>query len=664
MSNRRSRFWQELKRRKVIQVITVYAGAAFVIIELINNITEPLHLPEWTPTLVIILLLVGFPLAVIFSWIFDISPEGGIVKTEPAHEAREENKSRSSNNWKIASYISFGVIVALIVLNIFQRTNAGKVSAHLDKSIAVLPFINDSPEETEMYFINGTMESILDNLCKIRDLRVVSRTSVEQYRNNPVPIPAIAKDMNVSYVVEGSGLKQGDNIRLTIQLIDAVHDVHLWSRTYNRKTSEIFELQSEIAQLVAEEIEAVITPEEKERIEKIPTSSLKAYDYYQRGQEAFLERTLSGTNQDAITNAEEFYKKALEYDSTFAPAYIGLVKVYAARNYLREYFSENFFDSVLILSDKALSFDPQLSEAYSARGNINYIDGEYEDAIAMYDIALRFNPNDWMAYRGKYFIYSANDMVKAMENIQKAIDLNREPGLLPLLINHLGGAYCEAGFHDIGYKYFKKVLNKNGDSVGYYNSLMTQEYFKADFEESLEYAKMAYALDSTNVTTLEYLGDNYEALGDKEEALCYYLKFLDRLNELDRITISNMHRIAYAFWLNGREEEAEHYFDLQVDYCEQAINLGRPYAIDKYTYYDLAGIYAFRGNTEKALENLRIFNQREIQGFLIASLIRFDPLLDNIRSEPEFQKILGDVEAKYQAEHERVRQWLEKNDML
>ena len=664
MSNRLSRFWQELKRRKVIQVTTVYAGAAFVIIELINNIAEPLHLPEWTPTLVIILLLIGFPITVIISWIYDIHPDEGIIKTEPAHKVREEDKSRSSSSWKIASYISFVVIVALIVLNIVSRNRSGKVSAHLDKSIAVLPFINDSPEETEMYFINGTMESILDNLCKIKDLRVVSRTSVEQYRNNPEPIPAIAKEMNVSYVVEGSGLKQGDNIRLTIQLIDAVHDLHLWSRSYNRKVSEIFELQSEIAQLVAEEIEAVITPEEKERIEKVPTSSLKAYDYYQRGQEAFMTHTLNGKDQDAVTNAEEFYKKALEYDSTFAPAYIGLAKVFAASNYLKEYFSENFFDSVLILSDKALSFDPQLAEAYSVRGNVYYIDGQYEEAITMYDIALRFNPNDWMAYRGKYFIYSSNDMVMAIENIQKATDLNREPGLLQLLINYLGNAYCSAGFYDIGYQYFEKVLEMNGDSVNYYNALMMQEYYRADFERSLDYAKMAYALDSTNVSPLEFLGDNYVALGDMDNALYYCSKFLDRLNELHRITFNNMHRIAYVFWMNGLKDQAEHYFDLQLDYCTREIKLGRPQATDKYTYYDLACVYSFRGDTAKAMENMRIYNEKQIEGSLIASLIRWDPLLDQIRSKPEFQQIVGDVEAKYQAEHERVRQWLEKNDML
>lgn len=169
-----SKFWQELKRRKVARTITVYAAAAFVILELSDIVAPSLGLPDWTLNFIIMLLCVGFLIAVILSWIYDMHPEGGIVKTEPAEKVREASAPTSSKGWRIASYISFVVIFGLIVLNIIPL--AGKKEI-LEKSIAVLPFINDSPEQTEMYFIDGTMESILDNLCKIEDLRVVSRTS-------------------------------------------------------------------------------------------------------------------------------------------------------------------------------------------------------------------------------------------------------------------------------------------------------------------------------------------------------------------------------------------------------------------------------------------------------------------------------------------------------
>ena len=190
-------------------MITVYAGADFVIIELINNVTQPLRLPEWTPTLVIILLLAGFPLAVIFSWIFDINQEGGIVKTGPAEKEKPADIPKSSGSWKIASYMSFVVIIGLIVLNILQREGKNEI---LDKSIAILPFRNDSPDKENAYFINGTMESILNDLSRIKDLRAISRSSVEKYRDSAVNIPDVAKELMVSYVLEGSMQKYGNHI--------------------------------------------------------------------------------------------------------------------------------------------------------------------------------------------------------------------------------------------------------------------------------------------------------------------------------------------------------------------------------------------------------------------------------------------------------------------
>ena len=161
-----------------------------------------------------------------------------------------------------------------------------------------LPFKNDSPDQERMYFINGTMEAILDNLCKIEDLRVPGRTSVEQYRDNPKPIPTVAEELDVSYILEGSGHRDGNNVRLIIQLLDGRKDQHLWSKTYDSDIEEIFSMQSEIAQLVAAEIEAFITPEEKQLIEKVPTANLTALDFYQRGNEE--RRKYSSDNRETL----------------------------------------------------------------------------------------------------------------------------------------------------------------------------------------------------------------------------------------------------------------------------------------------------------------------------------------------------------------------------
>ena len=254
MPNKFSQFWQELKRRKVVRVITIYAAVAFVILQLVEILAPSLRLPEWTMNFILVLLIVGFIITVIVSWIYDIHPEGGIVKTEPVHKVKAEEIPKSSSSWKIASYISFVVIVALIVLNIIPRTGNRAI---LDKSIAVLPFINESSDMENTYFINGVMESVLNNLSKIEDLRVISRNSVEQYRNNPKPTPLVAEEMNVSYIVEGSGQKLGSRILLTIQLIAGADDHHLWSKQYDREINQVedlLDIQIEISQLVANEM--------------------------------------------------------------------------------------------------------------------------------------------------------------------------------------------------------------------------------------------------------------------------------------------------------------------------------------------------------------------------------------------------------------------------
>ena len=279
--NKLSQFWQELKRRKVDRLLAIYAGSSYVIFEASTLIFPRWGLPDWTIDVVLYLLILGAIITFVLTWIYDISSEG-IQKTKPASEVQDERISPTPNGWKIASYLSLVVIVALIVLNIIPRTSKKEIR---DKSIAVIPFRNDSSGEENLYFINGTMESILDNLSRIKDLKVPGRTSVEQYRDISRPIQIIAEELNVSYILEGSGQKVGNRITLSVQLIDGADGYQLWSKRYDRmieKAEDLFDLQSEIAQMVAREIEVVITPEEKKLIEKVPTENMIAYEIYQK----------------------------------------------------------------------------------------------------------------------------------------------------------------------------------------------------------------------------------------------------------------------------------------------------------------------------------------------------------------------------------------------
>jgi len=208
--NKLSQFWQELKRRKVVRVITEYAASAFVILELVSIIVEPLKLPEWFLPMVIVLLCIGFIIAIILSWIFDIKPEGGIVKTDTATSEEIHASPPSSKGWKIVSYVSFVVIIALLILNVIPRSNRVKDISILDKSIAVLPFKSLSDDPEKQYLADGAMDAILLHLSKIEDLRVMSRTSVEQYRKTEKTATEICLELDVGFVLEGSFRKYGD----------------------------------------------------------------------------------------------------------------------------------------------------------------------------------------------------------------------------------------------------------------------------------------------------------------------------------------------------------------------------------------------------------------------------------------------------------------------
>jgi len=663
--NTLSQFWQELKRRKVIRVITVYAAAAFVILQLVEILAPSLRLPEWTMNLILVLLVVGFIIAVILSWIFDVHPEEGIVKTEPVQKASETSAPTSSKGWKIASYISFVVIVGLIVLNIIPRSKGTRGIEILDKSIAVLPFINDSPDQENEHFISGCMMSILDNLSKIKELRVINRASVDQYKNSTKSVREIAEELDVSYLIYARGQKFGNRIMLTVQLIDEEEEL-IWSNPYDRQITKVedqISLQSEIARLIAEEINVIITPEEEVLMNKIPTSDLTAYEYWFRGNDEELNYWTGVNNYDALDRAEDLYLAALEHDPNYAQAYAGLASVYWNKNYDSEYYLESFLDSAVALIDMAISLDADLALAHKLKADYYYRTGQSKQAIKEYGRALELNPNDWMMYVGLGIIYFNDDLTKELMYYHKAASLNRGKGLSEIF-RSLVSTYARAGFGEKARYYLEQALTLDGDSIQYLGSLSNIMFCEGNRELQVELDKKVLNLDSTLVRVLLNLGIAYSYLGNYEEALVVYEKYFhNRKNYIDPEG-NNTHRIAYAYWLNGDLEKANYYFDKQMEYSIADIELGRSWGKLLYPHYDMAGIYATRGETEKAYVNLRILSTKERHPLWMVNLIRDDPLFTSIRDQPEFQQIVRDVEAKYQAEHERVRKWLKENDML
>ena len=585
-------------------------------------------------------------------------------KSEPVTAELSGFTSIPKRNNRIKILTGLSLILLLIVLGILFIPKLIKPKEQFEKSIAVLPFKLLSDEPDKQYLADGMMDAITLHLSKIKDLRVMSRTSVEQYRGTTKTTRQIGKELGVEYLLEGSFQKFGDNARLIVQLIKTGKEGHIWANDYDRNWSDIFKVQSEVAQKIADELHSAITPEEKQLIEKIPTTNLTAYDFYQRGIEEHTKFWLNNNDRKVLEKAEDFYHEALKYDSTYAQSYIGLAKVYWDKHYWDNILSKSYLDSVLILCNKALSCDNQLSDAYTTIGDYDVAMNMPDKAIKEYDNAIRLNPNDYLAYWDIGGLYFNIDRIMSFENIHKAIAIYHGP-FLTRFLRTVGKAYLETGFFEKAKYYYNEAFKLDKDTIANFWCLDGIEFDLGNLEKDNEIVRKIYAIDSTSIDMQWNLGLNYMFLRKPKEALKLFKEYLQKKSPTLRSSdLFGSHRIGWAYYENGNKKEAEYYLNEQINYCNKIIKLGRVTDIPSRQYYDLAGAYAFKGERIKAYENLRLWAKMPVATLWWIMYLKNDPLFDNIRNEPEFQQIARDMEAKYQAEHERVRKWLEEQGML
>ena len=418
-------------------------------------------------------------------------------------------------NLKTKISIAFLFIMVLIVIGYFLIPRLSKPKEQLEKSIAVLPFKSLSDDPAQQYLADGTMDAILLHLQKFSDLRVLSRTSVEQYRGTKKTTHAIGQELGVAYLLEGSFQKSGDNVRLIVQLIKASkEESHAWANEYDRNWKDIFSVQSEVARTIAGELHTIITPAEKELIKKVPTANMAAYDLYIKanGYQKDYQKTL---NISSYHNAITFYKAALVIDSVFAKAYTGLASAYYGRYYYQNYFKKGFLDSCLVLVNKAISIDDQLDEAYFIKGKYYYENGNFKEALNNFDKALKINPNYYAAYERKGFILTwiINDYVKGLESYHKALNLIRGDER-PALLRNLFDVYGWLGFIEKAKYYIEEKFKLDKDSLEYYSCLAYPEFEGENFENAILFNQKANRIDSTFIPNIDW----YSMAGHDEEA--------------------------------------------------------------------------------------------------------------------------------------------------
>ena len=320
-------FMQELRRRRVFRVAAVYAAVAFVIIQIIDGTFDLMGVPDWVGRMMVVLLAIGFPVSMILAWIFDITPEG-IVRTGHASAKGSDvtlSSSKGGSGKPLTSNRALIIISVLaIAFGIWGRWGGGG-AVGLIRSIAVIPLENLMNDPDQDYFVSGMHEALIAELSRISALRVIGRTSTLRYKANPKPIPEIAAELNVDAVIEGSVLRDGDRVRITVQLVAANPERHLWSDSYVRDLRDILKLHSDVAVAIARQIELTIDPDDASRPTASPASvNSEAYNYVLLGN-SYADRDFTRQN---LENALDMYTRAVVLDSTYAQAYAGQARMH------------------------------------------------------------------------------------------------------------------------------------------------------------------------------------------------------------------------------------------------------------------------------------------------------------------------------------------------
>jgi len=538
----------------------------------------------------------------------------------------------------------------------------------LEKSIAVLPFKSLSDDPEKQYLADGVMDAILIHLSKIEDLQVRSRSSVEKYRNPTKTVSEIAGEINANYILEGSFQKYGDTARLTVQLINAIKDDHVWANEYSRNWSDIFAVQSEVAQKIANELHVKITTEEREIIERIPTSSLTAYDYFLQAESELLKFTLfPGIHANSGRNALSLYNQVLKYDSSFAKVYARLAVLYYYFDYGITYFKDTYMDSMLTLANIALSYDDKCPDAYEMKGQYYFLRGNKDRGLQEFDKAINADPNFAMAYKSKgaYNLNSDGDVIVSFKNLYKALELEYGPMKRDIL-NYLADAYKSVEIFDQSDKYrIERLKFLEQDSMWYYHYYSNREETFRNIDKAIFWEKKALDQSPSSLTYTLRLGYLYALNKQYDSAYTCYNTFEKPLRNWSARAIGN-NWIWYGFtlWYMGNQQDAKFWLDKALSYNIKSIELKRARTINFFAHYELARIYALLGNTEKTYYYLDQYNTKVFYPYSEIIQIKTDPFFNYIRGEERFQAITRNMEEKYRKERERVRIWLEEKNML
>src|SRR4030095_15043622 len=663
-------FFDEVKRRKVYRVAAAYICAAAGIIQLASAAFPAWELPNWGLRLVIVLLLLGFPIALMLAWAYDIAAQG--VQLTPTTPAPGRHRRRN-----VIMLVASGVIISAAAgFFLLPGVSARKI----DKSIAVLPFQNLSDEKENAYFADGIQDDVLTNLSKIGDLKVISRTSVMPYRGKASNVREIGKALGVGTILEGSVRRIGNRVRVNVQLINAENDQHMWAEDYDRELTDVFAIQTDLAQKIATELRAKLSPSEKAQMEHKPTENGEAYL-------AFVQaHNLSCSFEDLekLKQGEQLYARAIELDPNFA---LAIARYSQLESWILHWFERTSErrEKAQTLAERALQLQPDLPEAHLARGfSYYYGDNNFDAALKEFEIAQSGLPNESEVYLALGAIQRRQGKwTESTANLEKAVSLNPKDNL-PL--QNLVTNYQDLRNFDAANKTIDRGLALDPTAFGLLELKSKLAIFeKGDFsvaEKAFEAVKSIPMTNEQKLKTANARADVFvlerkyqEGLREAEglpddllapihpAALCY--KYF--LIGFARKALQDESGARAAFLktkdlLEAQLKESPDAEEMHVQLAKVLAHLGdkdaalaqargatelRPETKDALGGAQIAAgvaeVYAILGDNDRAIEILNGLLSRPsavtVQG------LKLNPIWDPLRSDPRFQALIARHEA-------------------
>src|SRR6266516_3810082 len=391
-------FVVELKRRNVYKVAVAYAVVGWLLVQITTQVFPIFEIPNWAARLIVLAIIIGFPIALVIAWAFELTPQG-LKRTQDVDLAAQG--SRKSHAWIYVVIVGAAFSIGLIFIGRYTarntvgaaRTEAATDSSVPQKSIAVLPFENLSDDKGAAYFADGIQDEILTKLASIADLKVISRTSTAKYKSKPEDLKTVSQQLGVSTVLEGSVQKAGDKVRVNVQFIDARADSHLWAKSYDREIKDVFAVESEVAQEIADSLQAKLSPAEASTLAAAPTKDPAAYDLFLKGE---YEQRLadSSLKPESFEQAAAWYRQAIARDPNFAFAMARLVQNRISYHWFVEQMSEAELTQVRTMAEQAVALAPNLAQVHVALGQFYYHGyRQYEPALAEFERALQLKTN-------------------------------------------------------------------------------------------------------------------------------------------------------------------------------------------------------------------------------------------------------------------------------